>query len=136
MVQYVLRGIVLATPLHEYCHLVALRLLGGRGFIVSWALDEMQPQTYTHDQLIGATYAGGICSGLIWLILSWRDGNAENRLISRMMGINHIVYGIFEGTAFLLQRSDLIGIGALIGATLVMGILVTYFVTRSENLTA
>jgi hypothetical protein len=52
-----------------------------------------------------------------------------------MMGINHIIYGIFEGTAFLLQRYDLIGIGALIGATLVMGILVTYFITRSENLT-
>jgi len=27
-VQYLIRGIALGTPLHEYCHLVTLRLLG------------------------------------------------------------------------------------------------------------
>jgi hypothetical protein len=133
-VQYMLRGIVLGIPLHEYCHLVALRLLGGRGEIVSWALNEMQ---WLHDpntlQMVATAYAGGVCSGLIWLLLSWRDEDEENRLISRILGLNQIVYGLFEGTAFLLGNYGLIGTGSLIAGTLMIGALVAYILTRLEQ---
>ena len=133
MLQYSLRGIALGTPLHEYCHLVTLHLLGGSGEILSTALNQMQPMTYTYWQLVGAAYAGGVISGLIWLLLSLRDGDEENRLISQVLAINHVAYGLFEGTAYLLGRYELIGAGSLIGGTLMVGVIAAYILTRLQQ---
>jgi len=128
--QYGIRSLALGVPLHEYCHLVVLRILGGEGLIVSWALNQMQYEQYTRSQLILTAYSGGILSGIVWLLLSFHDRDIENRLVSRVIAVSQIVYGIFEGTAFALNTFLLIRLGDLISGILIFG-LVVGFVIRS-----
>jgi len=102
LLQFLVRGVVVTTAVHEYGHLLALRLLGFSGEIRSGALNAVYPvfgrplAWWEHAAVYGG---GGFFQAAVFLVLGWLDEDDENRLISLMIAWQGAVYGCFEALA-------------------------------------
>lgn len=91
---------ILATMIHEYGHLLSLRLMGYRGAIYSNALNMTTAIDYsllTDFQKHVFFFSGGLFQGIIFLIMCIFDKDEEDRLANKMVAIQGIVYAFFEG---------------------------------------
>lgn len=105
---------ILATMIHEYGHLLVLRLMGYRGAIYSNALNmttaiDYNLLTYTQQRLF--FLAGGLFQALIFLVMCVFDKDEEDRLANKMVAIQGLVYALFEGFTYRMWWD----IGALSG---------------------
>lgn len=93
---------MLATMIHEYGHLLALRLMGYRGAIYSNALNmttaiDYSKLTYIQQRIF--FLSGGIFQALIFMTLCIFDRDEEDKLANKMVAIQGLVYALFEGFA-------------------------------------
>ena len=123
--QLLLRGIVLATMIHEYGHLLALRLMGINGEIRSGALNAVYPgRTLVGTERLVFYGGGGIVQATVFIILAIRNRDAENRLINIMIAVEGIIYAFFEAFAPRVFWSFGSSFGALIAALIIGGIII------------
>ena len=96
------RMIILATIVHEYGHLLSLRLMGYRGVINSGALNMVTALDYNLMSSLEKHLffiAGGLFQCMIFLIMCIFDKDEENRLVNKMIVIQGFVYMLFEAFA-------------------------------------
>lgn len=123
--QLFLRGVVLATMIHEYGHLLALRLMGIDGEIRATMLNAVYPgrALVGYERLIFYG-SGGMVQALVFLILATRNRDAENRLINIMIAIEGFIYAFFEALAPRTFWAFGSSFGALIAALIIGGIII------------
>ena len=98
--QITIRMLLLATMVHEYGHLLSLRIMGFDGAIYARALNMVYPVDIAHmtiNQQYLFFFSGGMFQALIFLTLSLWDKDEENRLVNKMVVIQGVIYGLFEG---------------------------------------
>lgn len=125
MFQLFFRGILLATAIHEYGHLLALRLIGVEGEIRSTVLNAVYPaHTVTGTDKIIFYGGGGFVQAVAFLLMAVRNKDEENRKINVWMAVQGLVYGAFE--AFTPRTYWNLGasLGLFLGLFLVMGVIV------------
>lgn len=123
--QICFRMMLLATIVHEYGHLLALRLMGYRGAIYSNALNMTTALDFslmTLSQQRVFFLAGGMFQAVVFLIMCIFDKDEEDRLVNKMVAIQGFIYALFEGFTYRMWWQ----IGGLIGllASMVFMILV------------
>ena len=113
MAQLFLRIFVLGVFVHEYGHLIGLRLLGVQGEIRSTALNAVYPSTHLYgvDHLIFYG-AGGALQALVALALIIRCKDLEIKFANLFVAAHGVVYGAVEATA---HRSWW-GLGSMLGS--------------------
>ena len=122
LVQLSLRIFVLGVFVHEYGHLIGLRLLGVPGEIRSTMLNAVYPSMslYGIDRLIFYG-AGGAFQALVSLILIFRCKDFEIKLANIFVATHGLIYGAIEATA---HRSWW-GLGSMLGS--VAGVVVVLY---------
>ena len=98
--QLIIRMVMLATMVHEYGHLLSLRLMGYTGEIRSHALNMVYPTDvsgWTQAEKLFFYGSGGLFQALIFMILCLWNKDEENRLVNKMVAIQGVIYGLFEG---------------------------------------
>ena len=123
--QLFMRGIVLATMIHEYGHLLSLRLMGINGEIRATALNAVYPgrALVGYERLIFYG-SGGMVQALVFLILAAKNRDTENRLINIMIAIEGFIYAFFEALAPRTFWSFGATVGALVAALILGGIII------------
>lgn len=113
---------MLGVFVHEYGHLIALRLLGVQGEIRSTALNAVYPSTHLYgvDHLIFYG-AGGAFQALVSLILIFRCKDFEIKLANLFVATHGLIYGVIEATT---HRSWW-GLGSMLGS--VAGVFVVLY---------
>ncbi len=123
--QLFFRGILLATIIHEYGHLLALRFIGVEGEIRSTMLNAVYPTQPVGGADAVIFYAGGgLVQAVAFLLMMVRNKDAENKFINGWMAVHGVVYGAFEAFAprsFWNLGSSL---GVFLGMFLVMGFII------------
>ncbi len=123
--QLVLRGIIIATMVHEYGHLVALRLMGLHGKIVAVSLNMVYPlQTLSASQARIFYAGGGLLQAAVFFLLMLRNRDAENRLINMVVAVSGLIYSVFEAFAPRVFWSLGSTLGVIVGMLLVGGIII------------
>ena len=92
--------LLLATMVHEYGHLLSLRIMGYSGEIRSHALNMVYPidvAGWTAPERLFFYGSGGLFQALIFLVLCLWNKDEENRLVNKMVVIQGVIYGLFEG---------------------------------------
>ena len=125
LLQLFLRGVVLATMIHEYGHLLSLRLLGIDGEIRASALNAVYPSRALigYERLVFYG-SGGMVQALVFFILAVKNRDPENRLINIMIAIEGFIYAFFEALAPRTFWSFGSTFGVLVAALIVGGIIV------------
>lgn len=124
--------LVASTTIHEYGHLVTLRLLGGRGVIESNILTGVQmkqPCQYSYGNNIVA-FMGGWSAGLIFLLLWVVSEDPEDKVARFSIAIYQLIYGTFEGVWFILGNDVFLLVGVLLGVGLMLLTMITALVRR------
>lgn len=128
--QSTIRGYVLSTCVHEYAHLVVIRLLGGSAVIKSGDLNHAN-WVFTipnRGQLPLVYLSGGLATGVIYLLLSIGDSDPETKPIMVAVGVSQIIYGVLECLWYLTGNVNLLNLGgAVLGAGLTVGMGVAFF---------
>ena len=124
-IQYIVRGMLLATVIHEYGHLFALRFIGVEGEIRSTVLNAVYPAhpVYGTDAIIFYG-AGGVVQGIVFLLMMYRNKDAENNLINLWIAIQGFIYAAFEALTprkFWLMGASL---GLYVGLFVIVGYVV------------
>jgi hypothetical protein len=123
--QMFLRGVVLSTMIHEYGHLLALRLLGVDGEIRASALNAVYPKIPLYGYKALVFYGGGgMMQALVFIILAVRNRDDENRLINIMIAVEGIIYGLFEALAPRTFWGFGTTLGFMIGALLIGAVII------------
>lgn len=123
---------IASTTIHEYGHLVTLRLLGGRGAIESNILNGvrmLQPCQHEYGNNIVA-FMGGWSSALIFLMLWAVSEDPEDKVARFSIVIYQFIYGAFEGVWFMLQNEVLLLVGVLLGLGVMFLTMVTALLRR------
>ncbi len=88
--------ILLAYAIHEYSHLIMLKILGGEGAIVEWNLTKpIQLPNIEHGKALVAI-AGGWGVMIIYSILMLIIGDMQERCALLIIAIQQGIYGIGE----------------------------------------
>ena len=111
--------------IHEYGHLLALRILGIDGEIRASALSAVYPARplVGHERYIFYG-GGGMVQALFFTILAVRNRDDENRLINIMIAIEGFIYGIFEAFAPRTFWGFGTMIGFMVGALIIGAIII------------
>ncbi|MBM3199937.1 hypothetical protein FJZ53_03280 [Candidatus Woesearchaeota archaeon] len=88
--------ILLAYAIHEYSHLITLKILGGEGAITEWNLTTpIQMPNIEHGKALVAI-AGGWGVMIIYAILMLIIGELEERCALLIISIQQGIYGVGE----------------------------------------
>ena len=94
--KFILWCVIVGTVVHEYGHLLAIRLVGGVGVIYSWQLDAMHfievPDAYLWFVYLG----GGLWCFLVFMVAQTWCNDDEDRLVFRFTALMNLGYGICE----------------------------------------
>jgi len=87
-------------PIHEWCHLSILRMLGGDGYIRAtlWGAETVFTRMPTHPTIVA--FSGGLGLGTIFLFLMWTDWiDGDYEEVSALLPncLSEYSYGVFEG---------------------------------------
>ena len=99
MFQIFFRMMLLGTIVHEYGHLLSLRLMGYSGIIRSNALNMVTALDYSLMSLRERQFfflSGGLFQGIIFLTMCLFDRDEEDRLANKMVAIQGLIYMFFE----------------------------------------
>jgi hypothetical protein len=128
--QLFFRGILIATAIHEYGHLLALRLLGVPGEIRSTMLNAVYPsELITGPNAIIFYGGGGVVQAIAFSLMAMQNKDAENRLINIWIAIQGLVYGAFEA---LTPRSYW-NLGASIGTYVALFIIIGFVLWKKPK---
>jgi hypothetical protein len=97
--QLLFKYIALATAIHEYGHLLALRILGYEGVIKSTALNHVYPSSLAGITQLERHFfyiAGGWIQAFVFLFLCIGNKDREQRMINKMIALEGFIYGVFE----------------------------------------
>ncbi len=123
---------IASTTIHEYGHLVTLRLLGGRGVIESSILTGVQmkePCQYSQGNNVVA-FMGGWSAGPIFLLLWVVSEDPEDKVARFSIAIYQLIYGTFEGVWFILKNDVFLLAGVVLGVGLMLLTMITALVRR------
>ena len=111
--------------IHEYGHLLSLKMMGINGEIRATALNAVYPgrALVGYERLVFYG-SGGMAQALIFFILAAKNRDAENRLINIMIGIEGFIYAFFEALAPRTFWAFGSSFGALIAALILGGIII------------
>lgn len=138
---------VASSTIHEYGHLVTLRLLGGRGIIESGILNGVslvQPCQYQHGNILVA-FMGGWSSALVFLVLWVLSEDPEDKVARFSIITYQLIYGSFEGVWYATKVDVLIVVGVFFGIVVLFLTMLTAllrrgvvfrFITRQKELLA
>ena len=88
--------ILLAYAIHEYSHLIMLKILGGEGAITEWNLTQpIQMPNIEHGKILVAI-AGGWGVMIVYSILMLIIGDLQERCALMIIAIQQGIYGIGE----------------------------------------
>ena len=99
VLQLTIRMVLISTTVHEYGHLLALRVMGYAGEIRSSALSAVYPTDVvgiTQREKLFFYGSGGFFQALIFLALCLWNKDEENRLVNKMIAVQGIIGGVFE----------------------------------------
>ena len=124
--------LMIATALHEYSHMLALRLSGYEGYIKSTELNAVYFTTFPADPnirlFVGA--AGGVGASLVLLILYLMDVDPENHHAFKILIGYELIYGFFEGYGFYTDNVYQLMNGEILGTVFVMAYLIYHIMRR------
>ncbi len=138
---------VASSTIHEYGHLVTLRLLGGRGIIESGILNGVslvQPCQYQHGNTFVA-FMGGWSSAIVFLVLWVLSEDPEDKVARFSIITYQLIYGSFEGVWYATKVDVLIVVGVFFGIVVLFLTMLTAllrrgvvfrFITRQKELLA
>jgi hypothetical protein len=130
--QLFFRGVLIATAIHEYGHLLALRLIGVPGEIRSTVLNAVYPsELITGPDAVIFYGGGGAVQAIAFTLMALRNKDAENRLINIWIAIQGIVYGAFEA----LTPKNYWNLGASIGTYVALFIIIGIIIWRKPAVT-
>jgi len=122
--------LLVVTGIHEYFHLVTLRMLGGDGYIkLTWYGGACVPTVLPEKGLWLFYLSGGAFTALVLFLLSWLfENEIEERCAVLPFILNQAVYSILEATLITrLPRGEYLKIAMLVGAmTHSIGILIGF----------
>ena len=124
--------LIASSTIHEYGHLVTLRLLGGKGIIESGILNGVilrDPSPYLHGNILVA-FMGGYSSSLIFLILWVLSEDPESKVARFSIITYQFVYGTFEGLWYATEIDVLMTGGVIIGIVLTFLTMITALFRR------
>jgi hypothetical protein len=108
---------IASSTIHEYGHLAALRLLGGKGIIDSGVLNGViliEPTKYQWGNIFVA-FMGGWTSAAIFMVL-WVLTEDPEAKVSRFCIITYqFIYGQFEGLWYATGNDTLLMVGVVAG---------------------
>lgn len=114
--------LMVATAIHEYSHLIALRLTGYEGYIKSTELNAVYFTTFPQDAnvrfFVGAS--GGLGASLVLLVLYLMDVDPENHHTFKILIGYQLIYGFFEGYGFYTDNHYQFMNGEIMGTIFVM----------------
>lgn len=108
---------IASSTIHEYGHLVTLRLLGGKGIIESGVLNGVQlvqPSRFIHGNVLVA-FMGGWSSALIFLVLWALSEDPEDKVARFSIIMYQLIYGALEGIWYASRLEFLIVLGVMAG---------------------
>ena len=128
VIQIVFRFCVLVIPVHEYGHLISLRLMGYAGEIRSTMLNATWPLEY---HLMSPTertiffLSGGFFQAFVFGVLCLFNVDEESSLANKIIVIQGVLYGLAEG----FFPYEFLGVGGII-ALLVSFVFMVYVFMR------
>jgi len=127
-------GVLFAASLvlHEYGHMITIRLLGGKGVIESTVLSGVRlivppPQKYGN---ILVAFMGGWFSGLIYLVLWMLSEDPEDKVARFSVFTYQLIYGSFEGVWFATNIDVLLLVGVIVGVVVMFLTMLTALLRR------
>ena len=95
--QLLLRGIIITTPLHEYSHMLAMRIVGIRGYISSFDFNHVQwidvPNEYQAKFIY---FMGGFGAAIFLLLLSLFEEDDDKLTVNLGVAGTQLVYAVLE----------------------------------------
>ena len=129
--------LLVVTGIHEYFHLVTLRMLGGDGYIkLTWYGGACVPTVLPERGLWLFYLSGGAFTALVLFLLSWLfENEIEERCAVLPFLLNQSVYSILEATLITrLPRGEYLKIAMLVGTlTHSIGVIIG-FLTLLEHI--
>ena len=109
--------LIASSTIHEYGHLVTLRLLGGKGIIESGILNGVilkEASPYRYGNILVA-FMGGYSSSLIFLILWVLSEDPESKVARFSIITYQFIYGSFEGFWYATGNDAILAVGVVAG---------------------
>jgi Na+/melibiose symporter-like transporter len=110
---------------HEFFHLVACKLFGGEAvvrIVMPFFATDISTWPTSHVQSLITVYAGGLGVALLCWFEWWTaHRDPEARIVFHAIGWSQALYGILEGTAYMLdayQHVQSLGIIAMMIGTI------------------
>jgi len=120
IIQLLLWTCIVSTPLHEYGHLLAVRVAGGEGAVYSYDLDAMRWETMPNTKHLWFVYlGGGLFAGLVFLFAYLRCCDWELRFCFMFNAGVQFGYGVFESLFHSTEPVFSILIGLVVGVFMV-----------------
>ena len=117
-----------SLAVHEYGHMIAIRILGYEGYISSDWITGVQwvevPPVGIHRFYVGI--AGGLAVAWVFTFLSLFDVDREDKFAFVILTGGNLVYCIFEGWSLLLLEPSLMRIGSTLSNVFIFLMLVLY----------
>lgn len=108
---------IVSSSIHEYGHLVTLRVLGGKGAIDSGVLNGVrmiEPTRYPLGNIFVA-FMGGWSSAAIFTVLWALSEDPEVKVSSSCIITYQFIYGQFEGFWYATANDGLLMVGVVAG---------------------
>lgn len=97
LVQLVLRGVIIATPIHEYSHMLAMRMVGIRGYVGSFDFNHVQwIDTPSAQQASLVYFMGGFGTAILLLFLSLFEEDDDKLTVNLGVAGTQFVYALLE----------------------------------------
>lgn len=113
---------------HEYGHLIMIRLLGYEGYVSSDWMSAVQwvkvPSNPFHRFLVGM--AGGLTVGLVFGFLYFLDVDKENRFAFIVLVGSNLVYCGYEGYGIMTLERAFMRIGSTLSNAYIILMLALY----------
>ncbi len=129
--QITFRMIILATIIHEYGHLLALRVMNYRGYIHSNTLNMVTALEFNTMSLREQRFfffSGGLFQCLMFLAMCIFDKDEEDRLVNKMVAIQGIIYAFFEAFTYRMWWQ----FGTFISILFAFGFMVLVLVAKNK----
>ena len=121
--------LVVSLAVHEYGHMVAIRILGFDGYISSNWMSAVQwvelPPEGIHRFYVGL--AGGIAAAWVFSFLYLFDVDRENKFAFIVIIGSNLVYAGFEGWSLMALDRNIIKLDSNLSNIYILGIFMVYF---------
>ena len=124
--------LVVSLSVHEYGHMVAMRILGFEGYISSNWMSAVQwvevPAEGIHRFYVGV--AGGIAVAWVFAFLYLFDVDREDKFVFLILGGSNLVYSGFEGLSLMALERSLIKLGSNLSNIYIVVMFALFFILK------